>query len=192
MHTFVSEKIINPLCPGLAKEESIAHIAPILSHPYCARIIVGSQKNRENLGHMWHLLLKNVVSPTSAVSMTMHRRKHEIRMYLHYCTTCLLPELPPAPAWGGAWTCLSQRDVVNAGETSSGDDLQHQAAAENKSWPEKRKVMTGEGQEKSKPGDSAAWGTCSLSLFCQLGLQGLQKPGCEGTFLIESDAYNHG
>lgn len=28
MHTFVSEKIINPLCPGLAKEESVAHIAP--------------------------------------------------------------------------------------------------------------------------------------------------------------------
>jgi len=44
MHTFVPERIINPLWPGLAKEEPIPHIAPIPSHPYCAHIIADVSK----------------------------------------------------------------------------------------------------------------------------------------------------
>lgn len=74
---------------------------------------------------------------------------------------------------------------------SAGDDLQHQAASENKNCPEKIKVMTGKGEEKNKPGDITARGTCSSSLFCQLSFQGLQKPGWEGALLIKSDACNY-
>lgn len=59
---------------------------------------------------------------------------------------------------------------------SKGDGPQQEVAAENKSWPGKRKVMTDRGQEKNKPEDSAAQGTCSLSLFCQYSLKRLQKP----------------
>ena len=92
------------------------------------------------------------------------------------------PRAAARPSLGRqCWTCLAQTDVTSTGETSQGDDLQHQAAAENEGWPEERKVMTGKGQEQSKPGDRAASRTCSWSLFCQLSFQGLQKPGWEGT-----------
>jgi len=47
-------------------------------------------------------LLKNVVSPVSAFAILLHRRENEIRMYLHYCVTGLLPEQPLAPAWAGS------------------------------------------------------------------------------------------
>lgn len=109
--TFVPERKINPLWPALAKEESIAHIVPILSHPCCGQIIAVSQKNDTNLGDVTSLL-KNVVSPVSAFAMPLHRRENETRMYLHYCITCLLPELPLAPAWGGSTELAFLREML--------------------------------------------------------------------------------
>lgn len=52
MHSFVPEGIINPLWPGLEKEESVPHIALIPFHLHVALIIASSHKDHENLEHM--------------------------------------------------------------------------------------------------------------------------------------------
>lgn len=49
---FVLGRIRNLLWPGLAKEESIAHITPILSHHYCAQVMAVFQKDTVNLRYM--------------------------------------------------------------------------------------------------------------------------------------------
>lgn len=133
MHTFVPERRRNPLCPGLAKQESIAHTAPFLSHPYCAQIIVGSQKNHDNLGHMWHLLLQNVVSPTSAQKGTWNKDVFALLQYLPP------PRAASSPSSGrnldlpfSERCCECRRDELRGWPTASGGSRKQGLAREKK------------------------------------------------------------
>lgn len=51
-HAFLCARIINPLWPGLEKEESVPHITLIPFHLHGALIIARSHKDHENLEHM--------------------------------------------------------------------------------------------------------------------------------------------
>lgn len=106
--------------------------------------------------------LQIVVSFLSAFARPLHRKEHEIRVkgqHLHCSPTHLLPELPPAPAWGGSSELAFLRRMLQL-------------------WGKRAKGMEKKGDdrgpEKSKPEESAAQGTCSLSLF-YIALEGYRN-----------------
>lgn len=174
---FVLGRIRNLLWPGLAKEEFIAHIPPILSHHFCAPVIAVSEKNCVNLGYMWPVYSKLLFSFFSAFAMPLHRREHEIRVPLHYCPTHLLPELPLAPAWGGSSELAFLRKMLQVqGKRVKG-------MARSRKWQQKtragqRKERWWQARDKGRANLKAVLqkGPAVWAYFANIALKGYKKP----------------
>lgn len=190
MHTFVPERIINPLWPGLAKEESIAHIAPILSHPYCAQIIAVSEKNCENMGHVWHLSSKTLC----LLSLPLLCHCTEGKMKSGCCTTVQPASSQSCPQRGEEPEPAFLREVLRArerqaeGMTCSIRWQQKTRAGQRKErWWQARDKRTANLETVQQEGP-AVW-----ACFANWASEGYRNQvGKEGTLLIKSDGYNHG